>query len=292
MFLNLCPQTIGLERVGFEDQVELAARHGFGGVDFPAAEISSAQDADRAADLLAANGLRWGLFHLPCDFLQGDDVAFQEGLELVQEIASLAARAGCTRTYNHVWPGSNERQHEENWRWHVSRLRRLTDLLGPHGIRLGIEFIGPKTLRDSFRHPFVHTLPEAARLADAVGADVGIVMDTFHWYTSGGTLDDIRATLTGRRVVNVHVNDAVPGRSREEQLDLERQMPLTSGLVDAAGVLRVLDERGYEGPVICEPFQPSLDRLRSMEPDTAAHTVADCMRRLFDAAGVAQRRPQ
>jgi sugar phosphate isomerase/epimerase len=83
------------------------------------------------------------------------------------------------------------------------------------------------------------------------------------------------------------VNDATAGRSREEQQDLQRQMPLATGLIDSPAVLRVLDDLGYDGPVICEPFEPSVSRLKAMEPAEALAEVAGAMQRVFDQAGVA-----
>ena len=286
MFANLCPHTIGLEALSLEELVELAARCGFEGVDFPTGEADSTEKARRAADLLSDKGLRWGLFYLPCDFSSADEQLATEGLERLEQIAPIAAAAGCTRTYNHVWPGSNDCEYDENRRRHVERFSRVVDVLRPHGIRLGIEFIGAKTLRDTFEHPFMYTLPEAAEFARELGGGAGVVLDTFHLYTSGGSAEDVAEHLTGDLVVNVHVNDAAAGRSREEQMDLERQMPMTSGLVDSAGVLRELNALGYDGPAICEPFNPTVGRFRSMEPATVTDEVSGAMRTLFEAAGL------
>jgi sugar phosphate isomerase/epimerase len=286
MFMNLCPGTVGLDGADFGELVPLAAEAGFGGIDIPAVSISDASEAREIGQLVERCGLHTGLFFLPCDFLAIDDAGFGEGLAQLREVAPLAAAAGCRRTYNHVWPGSNERDFGANWDWHVERLSALLETLSANGIRLGIEFIGPKTLRDTFAHEFVHTLPQALELADAVSPDLGIVLDTFHWYTSGGSLDDVRHGLTGQRVVNVHVNDATAGRSREEQQDLERQMPLATGLIDSPAVLRILDDLGYDGPVICEPFQPSVGRFREMAPAAVLAEVAASMEGLFATADV------
>jgi sugar phosphate isomerase/epimerase len=287
MFINLCPGTVGLDSADFRKLVPMAAMAGFGGIDVPAGSFSDGAEALEFGQWVKRFGLRTGLFLLPCDFLAVDDDGFEEGLDRLTEVAPLAAAAGCRRTYNHVWPGSNERDFQENWDWHVGRLRILLGVLTGYGIRLGIEFIGPKTLRDTFAHEFIHTLPQALELAGAVGPELGIVLDTFHWYTSGGSLEDIAHGLSARRIVNVHVNDATAGRSREEQQDLERQMPLATGRIDAVAVLRSLDDLGYDGPVMCEPFQPSVGRFRQMEPADVLAAVAASMKKLFAAAGVA-----
>jgi sugar phosphate isomerase/epimerase len=37
----------------------------------------------------------------------------------------------------------------------------------------------------------------------------GLLLDCWHWYTSGATLDDL-AQVRGAQVIYVHVNDAPP----------------------------------------------------------------------------------
>jgi sugar phosphate isomerase/epimerase len=283
MFINLCYATIGIPDSGLKSLIQLAKNHGFGGLDLPGEALQSEQNAEQAAQLVEEAGLQWGLFWLPTDFLQSDDASYQAGLQRLKQTAPLAARAGCRRAYNHIWPGSHDRAYDENFQWHIARLKPIVEVLGENGIRIGLEFIGPKTLRDSFRYPFIHTLPQTLELADAVDPTVGVALDCFHWYCSGGTLDEIRQ-LDARRVINVHANDAVYSRSREEQMDLERALPLSTGVVDAAGVLRALSENGYDGPVIAEPFSPTIDRFRQTAPDEVAKEVSDCMRQLFARA--------
>jgi sugar phosphate isomerase/epimerase len=121
------------------------------------------------------------------------------------------------------------------------------------------------------------------QLADALPSNVGIVLDSFHWYTSSGTVDEVRTLLSAgaTRIVCVHLNDARPGRSREEQRDGERDLPGATGVIDLRGLVAVLDEIGYDGPAIAEPFQPQRDRLGALPPDEAAAEVAATMRRAF-----------
>jgi sugar phosphate isomerase/epimerase len=280
VYVNLNPGTVGIRGLAPEDLVGLAARHGFGGVDFPAADVADEDEAARLAALAADAGLRWGLFWLPSDFLRVPDAEFDAGLERLRALLPVVRAAGCKRAYNHVWPGSDERPPDENRRWHVERLRRLVAVLDPAGVRLGLEFIGPKTLADRFRHPFIRTLPEALELADEADPRIGLVLDFFHWHTSGGTLDEVREVLPVARLVNVHANDARADRPRDAQQDLERAMPLETGVIDGPGLVRVLLEKGYDGPIIAEPFKPAKDRLASLPPDEAAAEVAACMNEL------------
>ena len=286
MFVNLNPLAIGLGAVGFVDLVELARRFGFEGIDFPHCGINTEDAAAEARDAVRAAGLRWGLFWLPGDFLDGTDDQFDEAMGRLDAVLPIIRRAGVTRTYNHVWPGSNERAFDENFAWHVARLKRLVERLGEAGVHLGIEFMGPRTLWDKFAHPFIRTLAGAVQLADAVGPGLGIVVDCFHLYTSDGAPADLSEQLSGRRVINVHANDAFPGRSRAEQLDGERAMPLTTGLIDTPGILAALDTLGYDGPVIAEPFYPSVEKFQQMSPADVLTRTGAHMRELFRRGGV------
>jgi sugar phosphate isomerase/epimerase len=111
-------------------------------------------------------------------------------------------------------------------------------------------------------------------------------MDCFHWFTSGASLPDLDAVLQGLEVVSVHANDAFAGRTRDEQLDGERAMPMDSGIVDAPGVLRLLDRLRCDCPVFAEPFNPSRARFEELPTTEVLSKVVDCMNRLFHAAGI------
>ena len=151
-----------------------------------------------------------------------------------------------------------ELPYRRNWTRHVERMALVAEILDGSGIKLGLEYIGPKTFWSTERYPFIHSLREAQELfADIGTGNVGVVLDTYHWYTSGETTDDLR-TLTADDIVAADVNDAPTGRAVDEQQDLDRRLPGTTGVIDLAGFVGVLHEIGYDGPVKVEPFMKSL----------------------------------
>ncbi|MHB9130217.1 MAG: sugar phosphate isomerase/epimerase family protein [Armatimonadota bacterium] len=281
MYLNLNPNPISIQSPTTPLLISLATRYGFTGIDLTADALQSRKTAEAAGQAVAEAGLRWGLFALPCDISNAGEADFRDGMRRLQQLLPLVQLAGCTRTYNHIWPGSYERPYQENFRWHTERIKAVADLLGEYEVMLGLEFIGPKTLRDTFPHPFIHTLEEVLELADAAGSTVGIVLDFFHWYTSGGTLETLRGLLPVERLVNVHANDAIAGRSCEAQLDLERAMPLSTGVIDAPAIIAWLKEIGYEGPIIVEPFTPTTTRFAAMPAEQVAEEVGASLRSLI-----------
>jgi sugar phosphate isomerase/epimerase len=210
-----------------------------------------------------------------------------KGLTRLRDLLPIVQAAGCTRTYNHVWP-AGDLPYEEQFALTVSRLRPVAALLADHGVSYGLEFIGPKHLRETRPHPFIHRLDQAIALADAVGHGAGIVLDFFHAYTSGCTVAEARRLLSdaggGSRVVNVHANDAPPGRRPGEQLDGERDLPLATGVIDAPALVAVLRDLRYAGPIIVEPFEPQRSRLAALSPDAAAKEVRDALARLMGGA--------
>lgn len=284
MLHNLNPSVIAQVLSSLEERIIVARRFGFDSVDLPPQLPESMAEAEAWREKVTAAGLVWGLFSMPTDALAGQE-PFERAITQLPAMMPLIAATGCRDTYLHLWPGSDVRESPAQASWTKDRLRVLAAMLGEYGLRIGIEWIGPKTLRDRFKYPFVHRLDQLLELIDGVEPEVGVVIDTFHWWTSGGTLDELR-NLPAQRIVNVHVNDAVAGRARDEQLDGERAMPLSQGVIDAAAVLQTLAREGYRGPVICEPFMPAKKELGGLAPHEAAARVAVVMEALFEKAGI------
>ncbi|MCL4541727.1 MAG: sugar phosphate isomerase/epimerase, partial [Chloroflexi bacterium] len=196
--------------------------------------------------------------------------------------ASIAQRLGVTRVTTWVLPGHNERTKQAQWSFLFERFRAIAAILGDYGLRLGLEFIGPKTSRDRFHHAFIYTAPEMLTFAREVGPNVGLLHDSWHWYTSGGTLAEIRG-MTNHDIVAVHVNDAPAEIPRDEQIDNVRLLPVESGVIDLPGYLQALKSIRYDGPVTVEPFSA---RLRTLPPEEAIAQTADALHKAWKAADI------
>ena len=180
-------------------------------------------------------------------------------------------------------PFSDTLPYEHNFALHVERLRRGAEVLSNYGIRFGLEFVGPKTSREGHKYEFIHTLDQVLDLCDAIGTgNVGVLLDAWHWYTSHGTVDDLKK-LSNELVVQVHVNDAPAGIDVDEQVDNVRELPGATGVIDIAAFLAQLYELGYDGPVTPEPFSKSLPE---MARDDAARVVGASMEKIWRLAGL------
>jgi sugar phosphate isomerase/epimerase len=273
MFKNLSPGAIGIRGLGLADSIALARRTGFDGLDF---NVREAADAPGAFD---GSGVRPGSWGLPVAWR--DDAKWQDDLKELPRLAAAAARLGCDRCSTWMLPGSDTLPYQQAWEWHVARFRPIAQVLADHGIRFGVEFIGPKTLRAKFKHEFVYTLDGMMELASAIGTgNVGLLLDAFHLYTSLGSLAQVES-LSPRDVVVVHVNDGIAGLGPEGQEDQVRDLPLATGAIDLKGFMAALRKIGYDGPVTVEPFSKALNDTAARDPDAAARQTRESLDRLF-----------
>jgi len=264
-----------------EKLAPIVRQNGMEGLNVPEAMLEDEKKAKEAHRCMIDNGLFWGLIPTPMDFFAADDGEFERGLEKLKKWAAVAEKIGARRCYNHIWPGSNERPYAENFEWHAVRVGRIQRVLDGYGIFYGLECIGVKTLRDTFKYPFIYTQSGINALSEAAtGGKTGFLFDTYHWFCSGGRMDDLYfAAQHCDKMVCLHINDGIAGKSAEEQEDLVRALPMTTGVIDSAMAVKLFSETGYKGPVICEPILPSVARFAQMKPEDSIAEIAQAHKR-------------
>ncbi|WP_422115834.1 sugar phosphate isomerase/epimerase family protein [Brachybacterium sp. UNK5269] len=259
MFSNLSAGALGLS-LDHPTAIDLAAQHGFGGVDPDPGYFATLGGTAAVAEHAAAvreRGLEWGLAGLPVP-LDAPAAEFREALVELPSALELLRAAGVTRIGTWIRPMHQARDHRTNWRLHVGRLALVAELLADAGIRLGLEYIGPKTFWSVERFPFIHSLRETRELIAETGAsNVGLILDSYHWYTAGESAADL-AGLTDADIVSVDINDARDDRERDEQQDLDRRLPFDTGVIDLESFMGAVRASGYSGPVKVEPFLKDL----------------------------------
>ena len=280
MYKALSPGAIGVKAGTLEEALYAAGLGGFQGVEFNPGEVAKLieqHDADYVKRLFTDARVKPAGFGLPLDW-RGDEAKWQASLEALPRLAKAAQAIGGWRTMTWIMPCSNERPFEENYRFHVERFKPAAQILADHGCHLGLEFIGPQTLLKSQKYPFIHTMQGMLDMGSEIGPNVGLLLDCWHWHTSGGTLTDLQA-LKPEQVVYVHVNDAPEGVPMEEYVDNIRGLPGETGVIDIAGFLKALQSIGYDGPVTPEPFKKELSDLTSDE--ARLKTVGEAMDKIF-----------
>ena len=260
--IALTPGSIGVVVKSQQELNELAQRHRFEAVE-PRAEEIAAMSPEQIAAMVAdvkTKGLTWAAAGLTVDFRK-DDATFRDGMGKLPRIAAGLKAAGASRVGTWLAPSHGELTYRANYRVHVARLTEIARVLKDHGLRFGLEYVGTQLSMVGKKYPFVHTMAEARELiADLGTGNVGLVLDTWHWWTAGDTLADVQA-LTNADVVSVDLNDAPKDLAKAQQKDNERELPVATGVIDTAGFLQALVAIGYDGPARPEPFNKILNAL-------------------------------
>jgi len=271
------------------EAARLAARLGYGGIDWSVGPAKAAGlEATKA--LFAELKIKPTITNLPMPRgypFGGDDAGFQAALEPLAADAAFAAAIGCQKMMVVLSPASALPK-EDQRRLVVARIGAVAEVLQKSNIRLGMEFLGPLYMRTPAppppapppatpRIPFIWTLPETVALAKDCGANVGAVLDVWHWHHAGSTVADIIAAGKSR-IVHVHVSDAKP-MAPEDVRDNMRVLP-GEGAIDLSAFFQALKQIGYDGGVSPEP-------LGRFPPGT---TADDAAKQAFDATAAVMKK--
>ncbi len=288
MFNTLNPGHLGIRGLSLPEQVDLAHRTGFRGLSFNLADavaMAERDGVDSVRALFEDAGIRPGAWGPPVDWQTA------EGLEQLRPMAEIAAGIGATTTLTWVLPGDNERDRDAQYAWYMARLRPFAQVLADAGISLALEFIGPKTLRDTFTHEFVWRMQDVLAMAKDTGTgNVGLLFDTFHFWTSHADMAEIDA-LDPRDILLVHTNDAPAGVAADDQMDQVRTLPMETGAIPAPEMLRRLRAIGVNCPVETEPFSDRVRQIAAKDPEAAAREAFAAQEKLFQAAGLEAQGP-
>ena len=129
----------------------------------------------------------------------------------------------------------------------VRVLRELSAIARPYGVRLAYEFLG-------FADCTVNSLAQCAAIVQKVARpNVGLVLDTFHFFAGGSSVPSIRQ-VNPEKIFIVHIND-VERAPRRKMHDALRLYP-GKGILPLARILRALKAIGYAGGFSIEIFRP------------------------------------
>jgi sugar phosphate isomerase/epimerase len=277
-FKNFAPGHIGV-KANQQQALEYAVKYGFGGIAPSESEFANKSSAEIGewVALLKQKGIRYGAAGLPVEFRK-DEAQFQKDMAQLPKRANLMKQLGVTRVATWLMPGHNELTYLQNFKIHETRLREAAKVFKDSDIRLGLEFVGPHTSREKFRFPFACAQADMMELVTAIGTgNVGLLFDSWHWYTSHGTVAEL-SKLSNQDIVHVHVNDAPAGLDVDQQVDSRRKLPVTTNVIDLKGFINALAKMGYDGPVECEPFD---QELRKMDQAAIVQTTGESLNRLW-----------
>jgi D-psicose/D-tagatose/L-ribulose 3-epimerase len=248
--------------------IERLARLGYDGL-----EISGEPqgfDVAQVRALLDEHGLEcWGAVTLMTggrDLLHEDPYVRLGSVQYVKDCLSFVAALDgkivtvVPSTVGKIVPMASP---EDEWRWAVDGLQECQAHAEEVGVRIGLEPL------NRFETYFLNRCEQALALADAVGGNCGVALDTFHMnIEESDLLEAIRAA--GDRLVDFHVAD-------------NNRMPPGYGALDWDAIARELQGIGYDGHLTVE-FVPALDRAAEIGDASEAGGGASIEKFLRDHA--------
>lgn len=229
--------------------VRVAGQAGYQVVEIWAAKLDEFLKAHSLKDLasnLAEAGVKAHTINSIEKINFRDTAGRAEVLERCRQLSQYAQALGCP------WIVAVPGPLPEGTPWHqvreetVAVLREMAAIARPHGVGLAFEFLG-------FPWCSVRTLAEAWAIVVATDCpNVGLVVDTCHFYAGGSPLASIGVVSPARLAV-LHIND-VEDVPREQITDAHRLFP-GDGVIPLADIVREVRVIGYRGVCSVEIFR-------------------------------------
>jgi sugar phosphate isomerase/epimerase len=236
--------TITIQPATLGEKIEVAARVGYRGLEFRGFEIDPLDEDDSQS--LADQAQRRGLVLLGvCPEPEVYHWHYQWDTPLESLLRRRFARYQALSLNYAIFPVMSADGTLLDTTRHYERICRLAS---EYGLDAGLEFIG--------HVPKVATLEVADQIVRQVDApNGGIVLDLFHFFRGGSPMESLD-DVDPRRLLTVHVDDAMP-LPREELIGSQHRVYPGSGQMNPATHLRALEARGYDGPYVVELFNES-----------------------------------
>lgn len=256
------------------DDVEIAAEAGFTALEVWAgkvAEYTRSRPIDDLAHKLQALGITPWCINSIENITYRDAAGRRELLDELANTIALARAIGAPSIV--VVPGRRPEgfNRHESVRDAVDVLRAMSDVAGEVG--LAFEFLGKPGCA-------VPVLDMAVDIVDQVDrANVGIVIDTFHFHAGNSRFEDLDRVRIDRLFV-VHLNGC-EDLPREQLTDAHRLYP-GEGVIPIGQILSRLHARGWDGTASVEIFRPA---YWEQDPREVARTAHARARSVAEAAG-------
>ena len=174
-----------------------------------------------------------------------DERAYDAIKQECRELSRIAAEIECP--YIVVVPGRLPSGDVDVVAESVPVLAELCDIAAEHGVALAFEFLGQPDCS-------VQTLGLAAEIVRETARDnVGLVIDSFHFYAGGSKLQMIEK-LDPNLIYIFHINDA-ENLPRAELEDRHRLLP-GLGILPLREMMAAFRKIGYDGVASVEIFRP------------------------------------
>lgn len=233
-----------------ETDIKAASEAGFDYIEIWAAKLREFLKTKTPADLkqlLEENNLE------PYSINSIEHITFRDAEDYEQikaeteELSAIAGEINCP--YVVVVPGKlpENASQEEIIDESVKVLNELGDIAEKHHVSLAFEFLGQTECS-------VQTLDLCNEIVEKVDrANIGNVIDTFHFYAGNSTFEAIDA-MKPEKLFIFHINDA-ENLPKETLTDAHRLYPGT-GILPIREIKQHFDKIGYDRMVSIEIFRP------------------------------------
>ncbi|MBI2724030.1 MAG: sugar phosphate isomerase/epimerase [Chloroflexi bacterium] len=247
-----------------EIDVEVASAAGFSALEIWAGKLA-AYERDRPLAALREHMAACGI--TPWCINSVEDITYRDRAGRAEVMAQLGRALAAARTLGApsvvVVPGRRPDgfNRHESVRDAVEVLRAMSDIAGDVG--LAFEFLGKPGCSVPVLDMAIDIVSEVER------ANVGMVIDTFHFHAGGSRLEALQRVPVQRLFV-VHLNGC-EGLPREQLTDAHRLYP-GEGPIPVRAILSDLRARGYDGMASVEIFRPE---YWEQDPVDVARTAYD-----------------
>src|SRR4030042_5902840 len=177
-------------------------------------------------------------------------------MNLIRRYAKIAETLKCPYVVLVPSPRPHGVSNKDVFTESVAVLREISDKFKGVKVKFAFEFLG-------FKWCSVSGLEQDFEIVKAVNrSNVGMVLDTFHFYAGGSKVDSIKS-VAKEKVFIFHINDA-ENRPRDQLQDSHRLFP-GEGVIPLREIVAALKGIGYDGPVSLEMFRPEYWRLPAEE---------------------------
>ena len=258
---SLSPGAIGLKCTANE-LLDYAIKFKFSAISPPLRELIQFKESDKKANLekMKKNEIVFDSGGLPIDF-RTTESKFKEGFDFLVENINSIVSLNVSSLVTWIMPTHKTLTYMRNFEQHRTRLNKVATVLEDSGLKLGLEYVGPKTLMARDKYPFLHSINGLKELIKSIEKkNVGYLLDSYHTYCAEDKNEDLDF-LKAEDIISVQLNDGVLGRTTATQMDLERELPGDTGIIDLENFLNLIRNKGYNGAVSVEPFNKELNKM-------------------------------
>lgn len=281
--LALAPGLIGV-KANQQEAIDYALKYGYEGVSPYVTEVMKYTDSqiNETVAKVKQHRLEWDSVNIPVEW-RLTKTKYNEDFKGLRKFCESMGKMGATRVNTWIISSHKDLSYSENMKQTAYRLRECAKVMKDYGVRLGLEYLGMRTLLNGNHYPFISTLKECRELISTIDeSNVGVVLDSFHWYCADDTLADIH-TLKAEDITHVDLNDARLGFTRLTQEDGKRELPMATGVINTKDFIQGLLDIGFDGTMRTEPFNQVIN---DMDNDAALQLNMDAMKKAMATVGM------